>query len=64
MLVEAVNWLIAPLLHLGWAEPLSVRTLDFTWRAILALTVYDDDDDVFRLYRSHGRRRRRVSALP
>jgi polar amino acid transport system permease protein len=38
-LVEAVNWLIAPLIRLGWTAPLSIRTLDFTWRAILALTV-------------------------
>ena len=38
-LVEAVNWLGAPLIRLGWIEPLSIRTLDFTWRAILALSV-------------------------
>jgi len=38
-LVDTVNWIIAPLIHLGWVAPLSVRTLDFTWRAILALTV-------------------------
>ena len=38
-LVEAVNWLITPLIRLGWTESLSIRTLDFTWRAILALTV-------------------------
>ncbi len=38
-LVAAVNWLLTPLLALGWASPLSIRTLDFTWRAILALTV-------------------------
>ena len=38
-LVEAVNWTIGPLIRLGWTEPLSIRTLDFTWRAILALTV-------------------------
>jgi len=38
-LVEAVNFLAHPLIAVGWIEPLSVRTLDFTWRAILALTV-------------------------
>jgi len=38
-LVEAVNWVTAPLIQLGWVQPLSIRTLDFTWRAILALTV-------------------------
>jgi polar amino acid transport system permease protein len=38
-LVAAINWLIGPLVGLGWTEPMSIRTLDFTWRAILALTV-------------------------
>ncbi|HVW93592.1 MAG TPA: amino acid ABC transporter permease [Devosia sp.] len=38
-LVDAVNWALAPLTARGWASPLSIRTLDFTWRAILALTV-------------------------
>jgi polar amino acid transport system permease protein len=37
--VEAVNWLGHPLIALGWLEPLSIRSLDFTWRAILALTI-------------------------
>jgi polar amino acid transport system permease protein len=38
-LVEAVNFLGAPLINAGLVAPLSIRTLDFTWRAILALTV-------------------------
>ncbi|MGN6099518.1 MAG: amino acid ABC transporter permease [Devosia sp.] len=38
-LVETVNWLIGPLVSAGVLAPLSIRTLDFTWRAILALTV-------------------------
>jgi polar amino acid transport system permease protein len=38
-LVAAVNWVGQPLIDLGWMPPLSIRTLDFTWRAILALTV-------------------------
>jgi polar amino acid transport system permease protein len=38
-LVSAVNLVIAPLTAVGWLTPLSVRELDFTWRAIIALTV-------------------------
>lgn len=38
-LVDVVNFIIAPLRGLGWVQPLSVRELDFTWRAIIALTV-------------------------
>jgi polar amino acid transport system permease protein len=38
-LVELVNWLTAPLQRMGLAAPLSVRRLDFTGRAILALTI-------------------------
>jgi polar amino acid transport system permease protein len=38
-LVEAVNWVGQPLIRAGLVSPLSIRTLDFTWRAILALTV-------------------------
>ena len=38
-LVSAVNMIITPLTGLGWLQPLSVRELDFTWRAIIALTV-------------------------
>jgi polar amino acid transport system permease protein len=38
-LVEAVNFVGAPLIELGWVEPLTVRQFDFTWRAIFALTI-------------------------
>lgn len=38
-LVDAINWVTTPLVALGWAQPVSVRNLDFTWRAILALSV-------------------------
>lgn len=38
-IVDAVNWIITPLTELGWATPLSVRSFDFTWRAIVALTI-------------------------
>jgi polar amino acid transport system permease protein len=38
-LVEAVNFVAQPLISAKWVPPLSIRTLDFTWRAILALMV-------------------------
>ncbi len=38
-MVVAANWVLAPLQQAGWADPLSVRNFDFTWRAIFALTV-------------------------
>ena len=38
-LVVAVNFVITPLIALGWLEPLTIRELDFTWRAVFALTV-------------------------
>lgn len=38
-LVDAVNWLITPLVDAGWTTPMSIRGMDFTWRAILALSV-------------------------
>ena len=38
-LVNAANTLLWPLTAAGWIEPLSIRTLDFTWRAIIALMV-------------------------
>lgn len=38
-LVQAVNWLCSPLISNGLMTKLSVRTLDFVWRAILALTI-------------------------
>jgi polar amino acid transport system permease protein len=37
-LVQAVNWLCHPLITNGIMTELSVRTLNFVWRAILALT--------------------------
>jgi polar amino acid transport system permease protein len=38
-LVVAVNFVATPIHALGWLEPLSIRELDFTWRAVFALTV-------------------------
>lgn len=38
-LVDIVNLVITPLTALGLLEPLTIRELDFTWRAIFALTV-------------------------
>ena len=38
-LVTAVNFVATPFTTLGWVEPLTVRELDFTWRAVFALTV-------------------------
>ena len=38
-LVVAVNFVATPLHMLGWVEPLTIRELDFTWRAVFALTV-------------------------
>jgi polar amino acid transport system permease protein len=38
-LVVAVNFVISPFSALGWVEPLTIRELDFTWRAVFALTV-------------------------
>jgi len=38
-LVVAINFVLTPLVGLGWAEVLTVRDLDFTWRAVFALTV-------------------------
>ncbi len=38
-IIVAVNWLISPLTSLGWIAPLTVRNFDFTWRAIIALTI-------------------------
>jgi len=37
--VETFNWAIGSLVALGWVEPMSVRQFDFTWRAIIALTI-------------------------
>jgi polar amino acid transport system permease protein len=38
-LVQAVNWLCHPVITIGIMDELSIRTLDFVWRAILALTI-------------------------
>jgi len=38
-LVEAVNFLLTPLLAAGLVRPLDIRSLDFTARAIIALTI-------------------------
>lgn len=38
-MVAAVNWLLTPLVTLGWAGEITIRDFDFTWRAIVALTV-------------------------
>ena len=38
-LVVLINRLAEPLIAAGWLQPLSVRRIDFVWRAIIALTV-------------------------
>lgn len=38
-MVVAANWLLTPLQQAQWMEPLTVRNFDFTWRAIVALTI-------------------------
>ena len=38
-LVEALNWLGGPLIKIGVLAELQVRQVDFTFRAILALTI-------------------------
>lgn len=38
-MVIAANWLLTPLLQAEIIQPLTVRNFDFTWRAIVALTV-------------------------
>ena len=38
-LVAALNWLAGPLIEAGAIQPLNVRQLDFTVRAVLALTI-------------------------
>ena len=37
--VLMINRLAEPLIAAGWMEPLSVRRVDFVWRAIMALTI-------------------------
>ncbi|GAK58787.1 amino acid ABC transporter membrane protein, PAAT family [Candidatus Vecturithrix granuli] len=38
-LVQAVNWVFHPLISIGLIAELNIRTLNFVWRAILALTI-------------------------
>ena len=38
-MVAAFNWVLSPLIGLGWVAPATVRGFDFVWRAIFALTV-------------------------
>ena len=38
-LTEAVNFLLSPLVRAGVAQHISVRSIDFSWRAIIALTL-------------------------
>lgn len=38
-MVAGFNWVLGPLIGLGWIEPATVRGFDFVWRAIFALTV-------------------------
>ncbi len=38
-LVEALNFLLSPLVKGGLISPISIRSIDFSWRAIIALTL-------------------------
>jgi polar amino acid transport system permease protein len=38
-IIDTLNLLLSPLTQQGWAQPLRIRDFDFTWRAIVALTV-------------------------
>src|SRR5690606_15402004 len=38
-MVEAFNWVMAPLIGAGWVPAATVRGFDFVWRAIFALTI-------------------------
>lgn len=38
-LVIALNWILSPLIKMQILDPVNVRDLNFTWRAIIALTV-------------------------
>ncbi|MFD1941466.1 amino acid ABC transporter permease [Paradevosia shaoguanensis] len=38
-MVDGANWLLAPFIEQGWLPKVTVRNFDFTWRAIVALTV-------------------------
>jgi polar amino acid transport system permease protein len=37
--IEGVNFVISPLVAAGWVGEMHVRQFDFTWRAIIALTI-------------------------
>jgi len=37
--VDAVNFLLSPLVKAGFVAELSIRSIDFAWRAIIALTL-------------------------
>lgn len=38
-IVDSINWVISPLTSQGWIAKMSIRQFDFTWRAIIALTI-------------------------
>jgi polar amino acid transport system permease protein len=38
-IVEALNWLLGPLVRRGVLPEISIRSIDFSWRAIIALTL-------------------------
>lgn len=38
-LVSGFNWVVGPLIEIGWVPAATVRGFDFVWRAILALTI-------------------------
>ena len=38
-IVDAFNWLCAPLIRNGWMDAMLVRDFSLTWRAIMALTL-------------------------
>lgn len=38
-IVSSINWLIYPVTSQGWIGEMSIRQFDFTWRAIIALTI-------------------------
>ena len=38
-LVEAMNFIISPLVSAGLLAPVNIRSIDFSWRAIIALTL-------------------------
>ncbi len=38
-MVDAANWVLAPAINQGWLPKVTIRSFDFTWRAIFALTI-------------------------